>query len=146
MSKLIEVILEGIQLINDQNSSRIIVLKDKNKERYIHIWTGPYEAAQLDLVYKGNKTNRPLTFDLITRLVELSNLEIRYVVINKEKEGIFYSVVVINKKENITKLMEVDCRPSDAIVLAIRMKLPIFIESELLKRVGEETREVKIVN
>jgi RNA polymerase sigma factor (sigma-70 family) len=113
------------------NSHYIIILKEKDKERYLPIWVGPFEAQLVVFKLKEKEITRPILFDLTRILMDLGELALSRVVVSRLHEEIFYGSLIIGKNG---ATHEVDCRPSDAINLAVRQGVPIFAAAEVMEQ------------
>ena len=77
-----------------------------------------------------DKPKRPLTHDLFANFLTSWSMEVKKVVINSVNENDVYIASLIVKQGDTTK--EIDCRPSDAIALSVRLNCPIFAKSALI--------------
>lgn len=107
----------------------LILKKEKNKIK-IPILIGSNEAQALSLAYEDIKLPRPTTHDLIINLVNELDAEIEQVIIKKYQNGTFLSSIII-KKEN--EKIEIDSRPSDAISIALKKIIPVYVTDNILK-------------
>ena len=109
----------------------LVLEKEKNKIK-IPILIGSNEAQALSLAYEDIRLPRPTTHDLIINLVNDLDADIEYVVIKKYQNGTFLSSVII-KKGN--EKIEIDSRPSDAISIALKKIIPIYVTDNILKTI-----------
>ena len=117
----------------DVNSKMpVIVLKEKRGEKTLPIWIGLFEAQAIALALENVEPPRPLTHDLAKSLIEKLKGKVDKVVISDLKNNTFYAHILI--KQN-GKSIDVDSRPSDAIALALRLDVPIFINEIVLDKV-----------
>jgi len=107
----------------------LILKKEKNKIK-IPILIGSNEAQALSLAYEDIRLPRPTTHDLIINLVNELDAEIEQVIIKKYQNGTFLSSIII-KKEN--EKIEIDSRPSDAISIALKKIIPVYVTDNILK-------------
>jgi hypothetical protein len=125
---MIEMNLVGVRVeLPSQNP--IVLLKEREGERYLPIWIGPAEAAAIAFALQGVPTVRPLTHDLMKNLLEELSVRIDRILITELREGTFYATIEMSR--NGTRY-EVSSRPSDAIALAARVNVPIFAQEEVL--------------
>ena len=118
----------------DANSKMpVIVLKEKTGEKTLPIWIGLFEAQAIALALENVKPPRPLTHDLAKSLIEKLKGKVDKVVISDLKNNTFYAQILIRKNGESIK---VDSRPSDAIALALRLDVPIFINEIVLDKVA----------
>ncbi len=78
------------------------------------------------------KPPRPLTHDLLYQTIEHMGGKVERVVVTELKENTFYARIIIRKDKNET--VEIDARPSDSIALAVRAKVPIYVNEEVIKQ------------
>lgn len=110
----------------------IILLRERGGQRYVPIWIGAPEATAIAYAQQGVVPPRPLTHDLIVNLVDGLGHALSSVVITKMEEGVFYADVVIDDERRIGS------RSSDAIAIALRANIPIFVADQVLDEVGVE--------
>jgi uncharacterized protein len=120
-------------IIDENREEQIIVLKEIKGNRIFPIVIGIYEAAAIDRKIKDVKTARPLTHDLIVNFIKAVNATVTRIVINDLKKNTFYAKIYVGFND---KQIEIDSRPSDAIVLAVHLRVPIFVEEKILNEVG----------
>lgn len=129
---MIEVKLETIQ-VSLVSSHRIVVLKDAATERYLPIWVGPCEAEAISVGAKGVEVLRPLTHDLIVNVMDALDAELLYIFVNDLADNTFYATLVLST--DATEV-EVDARPSDAIAVAVRLGVPIYVAESVMEEAG----------
>jgi hypothetical protein len=122
---------EEARLANER--LRIVLLREKEGGRVLPIWIGSPEGDALALQLGGESMPRPLTADLMARLLEALGAQIERVTISSLREKTFYAVVTVSSP---TGTHDVDARPSDALNLAARVGAPIFVEDEVLDEAG----------
>lgn len=128
-------------IIDENRDEQIIVLKEIKGSRIFPIVIGIYEAAAIDRKIKGNKTPRPLTHDLIINFLKAFNSTITKVVVTDLKKNTFYAKIYIGVDG---REIEIDSRPSDAIVLAVHLKSHIFVDDKILDEVGTVSDENQV--
>ena len=138
---MIEVYVESIR-VNMANYKRVVMLKEKAGSRFLPIWIGHFEADAIAIPMQNVPVSRPLTHDLLGRVVEQLGARLTQIVINDLADETFYARLVLDQNG---QHLEVDSRPSDAIALAIRAKVPIFVEEAVLDQAGMvfETEEAE---
>ena len=109
----------------------LILEKEKNKIQ-IPILIGSNEAQALSLAYEDIKLPRPTTHDLIISLTNELDANIECVIIKKYQNGTFLSSIMIKKG---SETIELDSRPSDAISIAEKEKIPMYVTEDILKTV-----------
>ena len=130
---LVEMELREIQMKDDAIGSQIIVLGEKNGTREFPIFIGYTEALALDLALHGYKNIRPMTHDLIYNLIDGLGAEVQQVNVSDLRQDTFFGQLVLKTAQG--ELEVIDSRPSDAIVLATKRQVPIFVAEHVLEQV-----------
>ena len=125
---LIKIILKGIK-IEIPSKKPLMLLKEENGNRYLPIWIGLNEAYAIALELEGYKPPRPMTHDLIINLIHRLDAKIEKVSVTDLVNNTFYAEINLIYKSKVIKLSS---RPSDAIAIAIRAKVPIFVAKKVL--------------
>jgi bifunctional DNase/RNase len=107
--------------------------KDAPQPRLLPIAVGEFEAAAIQMQLSGERPLRPISYDLFASLLDELTMPVRRVVIHSVEGQVFHAVAVV---ERDNRLREIDCRPSDAVALALRTDAPIFLTGELLDLAG----------
>lgn len=137
---MIEMRVMGIAL-DTRTGSPIVVLHDKENRKALPIWIGSAEASAIIRKIENISVARPMTHDLIIEIIKKSNYRLDRVEIHDvEKETYFASIVIIDKDG---KEIEIDSRPSDAIAVAIRIDVPIFVSAKVLASGSVSTDSAK---
>ena len=126
--------------IDPQSKTPIVVLREASGDAVLPVWVGAMEAMAISLVLNNESRPRPLTHDLFLMTLKAFKAELRRVEINDLREGTFYAVLVLSGPDGRTR---VDCRPSDAIALAMRAGAPILVEEEVLRLSAEEQQRAE---
>ncbi|OPX22781.1 MAG: hypothetical protein B1H03_03450 [Planctomycetales bacterium 4484_113] len=114
----------------DQNNrSPIIFLKDTQSDRFLPVWIGEAEAISIEIASRGETPPRPLTHDLMKRILDNAGIRLVSVIIDRLVGSVYYATLVLEVGE---RTVEVDCRPSDGVALALREKAQIFVSDELM--------------
>src|SRR5580698_10596366 len=116
-------------IISEIDEHQVIVLKEVEGDRSFPIVIGIFEATSIDRRVKGMPSQRPLTHDLIVSVVDQMGGEIQDIVINELQEHTYFAKLRIRQEG---ELIEVDCRPSDAVALAVTARVPIYVNEEVL--------------
>ncbi|MCD6519940.1 MAG: bifunctional nuclease family protein [Anaerolineae bacterium] len=112
---------------------RIVLLKETHGERYLPIWIGQYESEAIAMRLQGASVPRPLTHDLLANVIAELGGAVQYIVVNDLHNNTFYArIAVVHDGE----LQLIDSRPSDAIALAVRTAVPIFVEESVMDKAG----------
>lgn len=117
-------------LIVNQSSSFSVLLSDSEEKRILPIVIGPLEAQAIALSLQDEKPPRPLTHDLLKSLCENLGGAIEKIIITDLKEETYYAEIHLKQQETT---IAVDSRPSDAIVIALKTKAPIFMSNKLVE-------------
>ena len=127
-----EMTIEGIR-VNLANYQRVVILKEKDADRFLPIWIGPAEADAIAVRLQDVSVARPLTHDLLRDVLEKLGAEVDSVVVNDLEDDTFFARIMLRVNG---ERMEVDSRPSDAIALAVRAQVPIYAEESVLDKAG----------
>ncbi len=111
-------------IINQIDDDQVIVLNEIGGDRSLPIVIGLFEATSIDRRVKGIATPRPLTYDLIVSAIEMLGGEIRDITISELKNHTYYAKLRIEQEG---EMMEIDCRPSDAVAISVTARVPIFV-------------------
>ena len=123
-------------IISEISDNQVIYLKEIEGERQFPILIGIFEATSIDRrVKNGARPPRPLTHDLVVQVAEALGGEMESVVISDLKEQTYFAHIRIKRGE---EFFEIDCRPSDAIAIAVTFQppLPVYVAEEVLDRVS----------
>ena len=129
---MIEMTLGGLGF-DPKNMSPIVLLKDLEERNFLPIWIGMFEAAAIAMELQEFKPPRPMTHDLVTKIIGLLKGSVHRIVISEIVDNTFYSVIEI-QSPNISEPIKVDARPSDAIAIAVRAKAPIFVSEGVMMK------------
>ncbi len=141
MSDWVECELAQILLMTDNVSSpQVIVLREKEGGRSFMVHIGLFEALAINRQIHGEMMPRPMTHDLMMSIIESLDARILKVAVSDLLEddqgnGTFYGFMVLSR-DNVE--MVIDCRPSDAIAMAVRAGCPIFVSRDVLSKVSPE--------
>jgi bifunctional DNase/RNase len=135
---LVEMKVEGL-LFDPRSSMYILLLKELNSSNTLPIWIGKPEADSIALALGKVATPRPLTHDLVKNITDGLNVKITKVIITEIIDNTYYALIYLNDGKTETLI---DSRPSDAVAVALRAKVSIFVEDSLLeKRTADELDE-----
>jgi len=132
MGKLVEVVIESLK-VSLTNSQRVVVLYSKEVDRYLPIWIGPYEAEAITIALQEVEVARPLTHDLLLSTFRALQASLIQVEIHTLRSDVYYARIRADLNDTP---VEVDARPSDAIALALRAHIPMFVDTEVLEKAG----------
>lgn len=134
---LVEMVIESVGM-SEVYPQPIVVLKEKAGERYLIISIGFAEANAIAVIIEGISVPRPLTSDLLCSIMNRLGASVNSIIINDIQERTFYANIVLNA--NWTE-MKIDSRPSDAIGIAVRAGVPIYVEEAVLDKAGIKPRQ-----
>lgn len=129
---MIEMTIESIR-VSMLNYQRVVILKEKEAERYLPIWIGPAEADAIAVKLQEHQVPRPLTHDLLGNIIGALGAAVSSIIVCDLRNDTFFAKIVLAVDGN---QIEIDSRPSDAIALAVRVKVPIFAEEIVLEKAG----------
>jgi len=129
---MIEMVVDSIR-VSLMNYQRVVILKEKETNRYLPIWIGAAEADAIAVKLQGVSQPRPLTHDLLQSMVGALGARIQSIIVSDLKNDTFFAKILLAVDGN---QMEIDSRPSDAIALAVRAQVPIFVDESVLERAG----------
>src|SRR5436309_15742435 len=112
---MIELNLVGVRVELPTNQP-IVLLKEKDGERFLPIWIGAMEATAIAFALQGIVTARPMTHDLMKNLLEELAVHVERIVITELRDGTFYATIQMQSNGSS---YEVSSGPSDAIALAL---------------------------
>jgi len=136
--KMVEVTIEGLALDMTTNSP-VVILSPPGINKVLPIWIGHAEAWGIAMELSGVASKRPLTYDLLKRVIEVLDARVDRVEITELREQTFYArLYLINKN----KQYEIDARPSDSIAIALKTKASIFVNEELFHLKEGESSEL----
>jgi len=122
-------------IINEIHDSQIILLQEVDGERSFPIVIGLFEAMSIEKRVKGIQFPRPMTHDLILNVIDQLGGDLQDVYINELREHTYYAKLRVKKDGEI---FEVDCRPSDAIPVAVSAKVPIYVAEDVIEDANDE--------
>lgn len=122
---------EGGRLAGDH---RVLLLRDRRGERVLPIWVGAPDGDALALQLAGRSPLRPLSADLMARLLAASGGRVERVAVSRLADEVFYATVTVAAADGTTQ--EVDARPSDALNLALRVGAPIVVDDGVMAQAG----------
>lgn len=122
-------------IISEINDQQVVYLREVDGDRAFPILIGIFEATSIDRRVQGHTPPRPLTHDLLRNTIEALGAEVQDVVVTQLIDHTYYAVIRIRQDGEV---QEIDCRPSDAIALAVHYEphLPIYVSDEVLGQVA----------
>ena len=135
--ELVEVELSRV-VIHQKGDQQYIHLREKRGSRAFPIVIGFHEVEEINRKLCGVQAPRPLTHDLVGRIVDALGYRLHRVIINELREGTFFAMLVLVPKDAATPERTVDCRPSDAIALAVQTGAQVLVAREVFDEVASE--------
>ena len=129
---LVEMVVESVR-VHMLSSRHVVILKETERDRYLPIWIGPWEASAIAMKLQGLTAERPLTHDLFATTLDELGARIDRVVISTLAEETYHARLYL---EVDGRSFEIDSRPSDALALAVRSGVRIFAAEAVLDQAG----------
>jgi uncharacterized protein len=129
---MIETIVDSIR-VSLVTQHRVVILKEVDGERHLPIWIGPFEAEAIAMELQGVSAARPLPYDLIKTMITDMGGVVQEILVTDLAQDVFYARIVIDQDG---RRVEIDSRPSDAIALAVRSNISIFVDESVMDRAG----------
>ncbi|MCI0769472.1 MAG: bifunctional nuclease family protein [Chloroflexi bacterium] len=127
---MIEMTIDSIR-VSLMNYQRVVILKEKNADRYLPIWIGPAEADAIAVKLQDVSVPRPLTHDLLSKVIGDLGGSVSSIIVSDLQNDTFFAKIMLDANgSSIT----IDSRPSDALALAVRVNVPIFAEESVLSK------------
>ena len=128
----IEMVVHGLGQA-PESGAPLVLLREKERERYVVIGIGGLEFGAIASVATGQKPPRPMTHDLLCSALEACGARVTHIVIHSIIDGAFHARLVLDVQG---RHVELDSRSSDAIAIALRTGVPIHVEDSVLERAG----------
>lgn len=138
-------LLKVKDIVYDISLNPVVLLVDESEKKVLPIWVGPLEAHVIALFINNVEINRPLTHDLMKSICERLNVKVNQVVISDIRDGTYYAELYLRKNDHEQLIL--DARPSDAIALALRSSVPIYLHDKVadhllsIEELSEEQQE-----
>jgi bifunctional DNase/RNase len=124
----IEMTIKGL-MVDPITNMPIVILRDRDGQKVLPIWVGPYEANAIALQIENISTPRPMTHDLLRNVIQDLDAVVQKIVVCDLQENTFYALIYLSLSG---RLVAIDARPSDAIALALRTRAPIYVEDSVI--------------
>lgn len=128
-------------IINEQSDGQVIWIEEKAGSRAFAVIVGFFEATSLRDRVKNFNTPRPLTHNLIANCINGLGGKLVRVVVTQLKENTYFANLIV---ERDGETVEIDARPSDALVVAMQEKVPIYVSEDVLTEASKWSVEPKI--
>lgn len=130
---LVKMALARIVVVDsEEEKMAMVVLRESEGERAFPILIGLHEGYAIDRRTRNVAVQRPMTHDLIDRMIQQFDYKLDRVVINELKDSTFYAKLVLRRGG---ETIEVDSRPSDAIAVGAGTDAPIYVDESILQEV-----------
>jgi bifunctional DNase/RNase len=129
---MIETVVESIR-VSLVTQHRVVILKEVDGERHLPIWIGSYEAEAIAMELQGVTASRPLPYDLMRTIIDDMGGAVERIAVTDLSDDVFYARIVLRQNG---REVEIDSRPSDAIALAVRSRVPILVEDSVMEKAG----------
>jgi len=130
----IEVKVDSI-VVEPESRAPVIILTNPDRTTCLPIFVGEAEASAIWRYMNKIAAPRPMTHDLLAGVIEKFGGEVTSVTVTSIKRGVFYAVIEINAGG---KTIEIDARPSDAIALALRLGVSVYVAEAVMQEAGHE--------
>ncbi|MES9995456.1 bifunctional nuclease domain-containing protein [Desulfovibrio aminophilus] len=122
--------------LDEKSQAPVLILKAVDGERILPIWIGAMEAMAISVALNKVAFPRPMTHDLLLNVLRGLGGQVSRVEVTSVEEGTFFAEIVIRKGEETLRM---DSRPSDAMALALRAEVPLFVHEKVLEQAGTMT-------
>ena len=129
---MIEAVVESVR-VSLMSQHRVVILKEVSGERHLPIWIGPFEAEAIAMELQGVQAKRPLPYDLLKTIIASLGARIVRIEVTELSDAVFYARIVLDVNG---RPVTIDSRPSDAIALGVRAKVPILVAETVMDRAG----------
>jgi bifunctional DNase/RNase len=117
--------------IDPMTNSPIMILKDINSDQAVPIWIGLLEATAIASELENIKFSRPMTHDLLKKVIDIMEGQILRIEVCDLRDNTYFALIYLKSGD---REISIDARPSDAIALALRARVPIFVEDIVIQK------------
>ncbi len=128
----IEMEVKGVRL-EPIGQTPVVLLTDKEGKKALPIWIGLLEGNAIDKELKNITSPRPMTHDLLHSILTQVHVEVKEVKIVDLRDHTYFATLFLKLNKGV---IEIDARPSDAIILALKSKIPILVSTKILDEQG----------
>jgi uncharacterized protein len=132
----VQVDILGLSNSQSGTNAFALILREVEGPRRLPIVIGAPEAQAIANELEGIRPQRPMTHDLVKNIIDALGGHVREVVISGLHDGTFFATIIFDYAD-----IEIDARPSDAIALAVRFGVPIYVSDEILDEAGFRPEE-----
>ena len=134
MTNCSELIIFRIVDSHSQNAASILVLKEIEGDKHLPVFIGDNETKAILLALENASATRPLTHDLFVNFMQTVHCSLKHVLVYRFHESLYYvRLYFLNEKK---EEFFVESRLSDAVAIALRCKVPIYANEEVLEEAG----------
>lgn len=117
--------------VDPYTNTPIVLLKDLEEKEVVPIWIGFFEASAIATQLEKVQLSRPMTHDLMKNLLDTLGVTVIKVEVTDLRENTFFAIIHLDMDGTH---FAIDARPSDAIALALRTDVPIYVHEEVIKK------------
>ena len=144
-------ILVHVKSVSVTDMGFIVLLKNKDDKRLFPIFIGSLESRAISHILMEEQSKRPMTHDLIKKILNLFKVKVQMVLIDSMNENTLCAKIYLQnknliKKKMLSKGIEIDARPSDAIALALKYKAGIFIDDAVFEQCAVFIKNIGAAN
>ena len=133
-----QVVSVSVKGVMPTSSGCAVFLGNGAKTFVIYVDQGIGEAIQRAV--DNVQTDRPMTHDLMLSMLEGLGAEVERIVINHVDGGTFFARIILSMENELGhKIIELDARPSDSIVMAVASTKPIYVAQTVIDSVDDMT-------
>ncbi len=145
MNQFVSMRVSGV-VMDPRSNLPVVILKNEDATCLVPIWIGVMEASAIAAKLEGVELPRPMTHDLVMRIIDEVGAKVLRVDVVKIEDSTFYASITISAGG---RLLEIDARPSDSIALAVRAGCDIGVAQEVIEEAGiqvEDTGNVDLAS
>lgn len=131
---MIEAVVDSIR-VSLVTQQRVVFLREVSGERHLPIWIGTFEAEAIAMEIQGVQAKRPLPYDLLKTIIDSLGGRIARIEVTELADAVFYARIILDVHG---RQVPIDSRPSDAIALGVRAKVPILVAESVMDEAGVE--------
>ncbi len=118
----------------------VLILKDAAEDRYLQVWVSFYQANLIRIAMSDEEPNRPLTYEFMESLLDAAGVKVLYAAVAEFRYTTYYGKIAV---ETGGKVLEIDCRPSDGIALAIQTGADVYVSTKMMKDRALSKKEIE---
>jgi hypothetical protein len=128
----IEMVVKGVR--SDMfGQNPVVILADKDSKKALPIWVGLLEANAVERELRNEPSTRPMTHDLLCSILDQVHAKVKEVKIVELKDHTYYAKLFLTLNKEV---FEIDSRPSDAIIIALKSKAPVYVSAKIMDAQG----------